>query len=40
MLGTSAGAINAVVTAYGLNIGGKAKAKELLYRLWKDIALS
>jgi len=40
MVGTSAGAINAVVTAYGLHIGGKAKAKELLDRLWKDIALS
>jgi NTE family protein len=25
--GTSAGAINAVVTAYGLHIGGKEKAK-------------
>ncbi len=40
MVGTSAGAINAVVTAYGLHIGGKAKAKELLDRLWKEIALS
>ena len=40
MVGTSAGAINAVVCAYGLHIGGKSKAKELLDRLWKDIALS
>jgi NTE family protein len=40
IVGTSAGAINAVVTAYGLHIGGKAKAKELLDKLWKDIALS
>jgi NTE family protein len=40
MVGTSAGAINAVVCAYGLHVGGKAKAKELLDRLWKDIALS
>ncbi len=40
LCGTSAGAINAVVTAYGLQIGGKEKAKELLDRLWKDISLS
>jgi len=40
IVGTSAGAINAVVTAYGLHIGGKEKAKELLDKLWKDIALS
>ncbi len=38
--GTSAGAVNAVVLAYGLHIGGKQKAKELLDRLWRDIALS
>jgi len=36
--GTSAGAINAVVTAYGLHIGGKEKAKELLEKLWYDIS--
>ena len=29
MCGTSAGAINAVVCAYGLHMGGPAKAKEL-----------
>lgn len=38
--GTSAGAINAVVTAYGLHIGGKPKAKELLNILWKKISQS
>ena len=36
--GTSAGAINAVVTAYGLHIGGKEKAKELLEILWLNIS--
>ena len=40
LCGTSAGAINAVVAAYGLHIGGKEKAKELLDRLWKEISLS
>jgi NTE family protein len=38
--GTSAGAVNAVVTAYGLHIGGPQKAKELLEKLWKKISLS
>jgi len=38
--GTSAGAINAVVTAYGLHIGGKEKAKELLSQLWYKISNS
>jgi NTE family protein len=38
--GTSAGAINAVVTAYGLHIGGKEKAKELLEQLWRKISNS
>ncbi len=36
--GTSAGAVNAVVTAYGLHLGGPSKAKELLYKLWKGIS--
>jgi NTE family protein len=36
--GTSAGAVNAVVTAYGLHMGGPDKAKELLEILWKKIA--
>jgi NTE family protein len=40
MCGTSAGAINAVVCAYGLHKGGPRKAKELLDQLWKKIALS
>lgn len=40
MCGTSAGAINAVVCAYGLQIGGPAKAKELLEQLWKKVSLS
>ncbi|MBA3680651.1 MAG: patatin-like phospholipase family protein [Bacteroidetes bacterium] len=40
MCGTSAGAVNAVTCAYGLHIGGPAKAKELLEELWRKIALS
>lgn len=40
MCGTSAGAVNAVVCAYGLHIGGPAKAKELMEQLWKKIANS
>src|ERR1051325_3697042 len=40
MCGTSAGAVNAVVCAYGLHTGGPAKAKELLESLWRKIALS
>jgi NTE family protein len=36
--GTSAGAVNAVTLAYGLQIGGPDKAKELLEQLWKQIA--
>lgn len=40
MCGTSAGAVNAVAVAYGLHIGGPAKAKELLETLWRKIALS
>src|ERR1041385_4000046 len=38
MCGTSAGAVNAVTCAYGLHIGGPAKAKELLETLWKKIS--
>jgi len=37
--GTSAGAINTVVMAYGLHIGGRMKAKELLEKLWTDISM-
>lgn len=40
MCGTSAGAVNAVTCAYGLHTGGPAKAKELLEKLWKQIASS
>ena len=40
MCGTSAGAVNAVVCAYGLHVGGASKAKELLDLLWKKISLS
>lgn len=36
--GTSAGAVNAVALAYGLHVGGPAKAKEILEELWKKIA--
>ena len=36
--GTSAGAVNAVVMTYGLHIGGRMKAKELLENLWLSIA--
>jgi NTE family protein len=40
MCGTSAGAVNAVVVAYGLHTGGPEKAKILLEQLWKKISLS
>lgn len=40
MCGTSAGAVNAVTCAYGLHVGGPARAKELLEQLWKSIAAS
>ncbi len=40
MCGTSAGAVNAVTCAYGLHTGGPAKAKELLEKLWRQIAAS
>ena len=36
--GTSAGAVNAVVMAYGMHIGGRMKAKELLERTWIEVA--
>ena len=35
IVGTSAGAVNATITAYGLEIGGKKKARELLSRFWE-----
>lgn len=40
MCGTSAGALNAVACAYGLHLGGPAKAKELLEELWRKVALT
>ena len=40
MCGTSAGAVNAVVCAYGLHIGGPEKAKELMEKTWRKIASS
>jgi len=40
MCGTSAGAVNAVVCAYGLHIGGPSKAKELMEQTWRKIASS
>lgn len=40
MCGTSAGAVNATVCAYGLHKGGPAEAKRLLEELWKKISLS
>jgi NTE family protein len=40
MCGTSAGALNAVTCAYGLHLGGPAKAKELLEKLWRKVSLT
>ncbi|GAB4200716.1 MAG: patatin-like phospholipase family protein [Bacteroidia bacterium] len=40
MTGTSAGAVNTVVCAYGLHVGGPQKARELLEQLWKKISLN
>src|ERR1044072_3147461 len=40
MCGTSAGALKAVTCAYGLHLGGPARAKELLEQLWRKIAQS
>lgn len=35
IVGTSAGAVNAAILAYGLETGGRRKAQELLDRFWK-----
>ncbi|MGV8056977.1 MAG: patatin-like phospholipase family protein [Smithellaceae bacterium] len=35
IVGTSAGAVNAAILAYGLEAGGRKKAQELLGRFWK-----
>ncbi|MEM6262178.1 MAG: patatin-like phospholipase family protein [Bacteroidota bacterium] len=37
--GTSAGAMNAVITSYGLHMGGREAAKELLEKFWHKVAL-
>ncbi len=36
--GASAGAVNGAVMAYGLSIGGRAGARELLHRFWQRIS--
>ncbi|MCS6822009.1 MAG: patatin-like phospholipase family protein [Microscillaceae bacterium] len=36
--GTSAGAMNAVVLAYGLHKGGNEMARELLHKFWKTVS--
>jgi len=38
IVGTSAGAMNATVTAYGLTVGGREGAREALERFWKKIS--
>lgn len=38
VVGTSAGAMNASCLAYGLNLGGPEKAKEILAHFWKRIS--
>jgi len=37
-VGTSAGAMNATVLAYGLHVGGNEKARELLEKFWKTVS--
>jgi NTE family protein len=38
IVGTSAGAMNAVVAAYGLTLGGNAGARQALRRFWEAVA--
>lgn len=38
--GTSAGAMNATVLAYGLHVGGREKARQLLSKFWRKVAES
>ena len=38
--GTSAGAMNASVLAYGLHMGGEEVARQSLYKFWQDVAVS
>ena len=40
MSATSAGAMNAVVMAYGVSVGGMAGAREKLAEFWKEISLA
>jgi NTE family protein len=37
--GTSAGAVNAVAMAYGLHIGGREKARQMLESVWTQVAM-
>ncbi len=38
LCGTSAGALNATVLAYGLHKGGKTLARELLHQMWNKVS--
>lgn len=38
--GTSAGAINGALVAYGLSVGGRKKARQLLENFWRKVSLS
>ncbi len=38
LCGTSAGAMNATVLAYGLQVGGRQGAIDLLYKFWKKVS--
>jgi len=38
LVGTSAGAMNATVTAYGLAVGGNDSAREALARFWRGVS--
>ena len=38
IVGTSAGAMNAVVTAYGLTLGGNEGARQALKSFWEAVA--
>lgn len=40
IVGTSAGAMNAAVAAYGLTIGGREGAREALRRFWQEVSQS
>lgn len=38
--GTSAGAINGALVSYGLSVGGRKKARQLLENFWRKVSLS